>query len=1210
MIAALVLLSAVGSTHEIKGFPVVTRGANTADALSVADLDHDKTVDIIVMTEPGITVVDSKGAVRAGFPWLIPAVDGVRVASDHPAAVCDIDGDGQLELVFAASNQKLYALTRFGQPAPGFPVKLPGVPKGPVSCITIKRDLALTTTDGNLVVVHGSGGTAKTIASIGKGAEGGVAIADLNGDHVVELITVGGDANLYVVDITGKVLKGFPAQLGFRASNTPAVGDIDGDAKLDIVVGAQDYTIHAIGLDGKELAGFPVATKYRIYGGVALADIDDNDGLDVVAASGDNSIYAVDGHGRALKGFPVNTGVRIMTAPVVGDVDRDGLPDIVVVDQSGRLLVYGRDGKTPASIPPQRITDKGDVAPALADLDGDGALDILVGSRDSELHALALTVPGQAIPKIQWPVAGHDAEHTGRVGQWAASFRDLGFTAVTVRSADGLKLRYRYADLNGDPEGDTQVRWFVDGKAQADLDNQRVVPPGRMRKGQRWSFTLQDGASFKSQSFAEGVAIARSPEIIVENTAPKSAKIELAPVHPNTDATLEARLVTPAVDADGDTLTYTYTWIRDGVPQTLPADTTKIEPRLTTKNEDWRVVVVAHDGITFGEPGFATVTIQNTPPTAPELALEPAAPRTSDPIAVTLVKKARDEDGDVLRYAYRYRVNDVPLDVSENTTSLPARLMRKGDTLKVEVTTHDDQIAGGKAELSIKLANTAPETPTVAVAPAVAKTDDNLTVALSNIIEDKDCDLITWRHQWFVDGLKVDAPLTVPAEKTKKGQRWKVVVTPFDGEAEGPSASAEVLIENTPPPLPQIAFKKVPVNEAEVVKPIVTTPKDADGDALELKYRWQRNAQRAGFPPNKTELAVGDANYGETWTVFVIANDGEVDGPEASLVFDVGMTEGTAKRASSIVPNNRPPSAPTVVIGPPKAGGDRDVTCDIVTNGEDPDSDQVSYRYAWFAGAKLSALAQMPLGRDATFAPAALTSRGQSWVCEVTPFDGKVAGKTVRSAPLVIGNTAPTAPKVSIAPTKADTTHELVCQLDLPGVDDDYDTLKYKYAWKVNGKTHAGTGNRIAASATHRGETWECLVVAFDGDASSPTATASVVIDDAAPTPPKVVVLPEKPLAGTDLNCAVVEAGKDADDDKVDYRLSWIRDGVDQGFAPGSLFVPGRLVKARDIWQCVAIPFDGVLDGRAGSSPEVVIGENTAALESQKSEAARKRRRR
>lgn len=1212
MISVVALVALLGTTHEIKGFPVTMRESSSAASLTVADLDHDKTVDIVVMSEPGITVVNSKGEIRQGFPWFVGDVrtGGTRIVAEHPAAACDIDGDSQLELVFAMTNQKLYALTRFGQMARGFPVSLPGVPKGPVACVatrgSTKRDIALTTNDGSLLLVNGGGGTPKTLASIGKGAEGGVAVADLNGDRIVELITVGGDAKLYVVEVNGKAVKGFPAQLGYRASNTPAIGDIDGDAKLDIVIGSEDYNIHAVGLDGKELAGFPVATKYRIYGGVALADIDKDSKLDVVAASGDNSIYAVSGKGVALPGFPYNTGVRLLTGPVVGDLDRDTYPDIVVVDQTGRLVVVGHDGKPLRDVPAQRVLDKGDTAPALADIDGDGNPDVVLASRDGGVHALSVATTGQATPRIQWAMSGHDAEHSGRVSQWAVSFRDLAFTTKTARNQDGLKIKYVFADLNGDPESDTQIRWLVDGKAVPDLDNKREVPPGRLKKGQRWSFTLQDGASYRAASLVEGGVIAQSPELVVENSAPKAPKIELTPANPDTDATLEVRMLTPAADPDDDKLTYTYTWIRDGVPQSFSDGTTKVEPHLTTKNEEWRVVVVANDGASEGEPAIAQTTIRNSAPTAPEIAFDPPAPRTNDPINVTLVKKSRDEDGEVLHYAYRYWVNGTPLDVSDTTWSLPARLLRKGDTLKVEVTAHDDQTAGGKSEIAVKLANTAPEAPSLTISPAIAKTDDALIPALSGIVEDTDCDVITWRHQWYVDGAKVDAPLIVPADRTKKGQRWKVVVTPFDGEVEGPSASAEVVIANTPPALPQISLKKTPVSDTEVIKPVVTVPKDADGDALELKYRWQRNAQRAGFPPTKTELAVGDAHYGETWTVFVIANDGEVDGPEAQLGFDVGMTEGAAKATASSSPVNRPPGAATIVLGPPKAGGDRDLTCDIVTNAEDADGDQVTYRYAWLVGGK-----PVPLGRDSTSAPAALTTRGQSWVCEVTSFDGKVAGKTVRSSALVIGNTAPTAPKVKISPAKADTTSDLVCQLEMPGVDDDFDTLKYKYAWKVNGKAHPGTSNRVPASATKRGETWECSVTAFDGDASSPVALANVVIEDAAPTPPKVVVRPEKPLAGTDLTCAVLEQGKDADDDKIDYRFAWIRDGVDQGFAPGSLSVPGRLIKARDIWQCTATPFDGVLDGKTATSPEVVIAENpNAPAAAEKSEGAGRRRRR
>jgi hypothetical protein len=173
--------------------------------------------------------------------------------------------------------------------------------------------------------------------------------------------------------------------------------------------------------DPDRLPGWPVTLDGSIEGAPTLADLDADGVFEVVVATASGSVWALDGDGAALPGFPVSTGVHpwllaghgeapawkaidpmregFVAQPAVGDVDGDGRPDMVVGSLAGNLWAWSADGRLLDGFPvgidrrPRpwgegRAWDDGIFgAPALADIDGDGALEIIVGGGDQRLYA-------------------------------------------------------------------------------------------------------------------------------------------------------------------------------------------------------------------------------------------------------------------------------------------------------------------------------------------------------------------------------------------------------------------------------------------------------------------------------------------------------------------------------------------------------------------------------------------------------------------------------------------------------------------------------------------------------------------------------------------------------------------------------------------------------------------------------------------------------
>ena len=92
---------------------------------SVGDVDGNGELDIVYPASDGqLWVWDRSGGALPGFP--VTYLSGVAESTQSTAALGDLDADGLLEIVFGDEKGRLHAFHHDATPVDGFPIQLNG----------------------------------------------------------------------------------------------------------------------------------------------------------------------------------------------------------------------------------------------------------------------------------------------------------------------------------------------------------------------------------------------------------------------------------------------------------------------------------------------------------------------------------------------------------------------------------------------------------------------------------------------------------------------------------------------------------------------------------------------------------------------------------------------------------------------------------------------------------------------------------------------------------------------------------------------------------------------------------------------------------------------------------------------------------------------------------------------------------------------------
>jgi hypothetical protein len=431
-----------------------------ATPLAIGDLDHSGALYIVAVTDDGFVYAwDGAGNLRPGFPVFtdrsverqtVPPPDtpnsyNPMTGASGGAALGDLEGTGQLDIVVGGWDGKIYAWRPDGTFVQGWPVDAADIPPSAIPPFgTPTHDPKIVTTP-TLVDIDGDGhpdvftglqdtvigssvvnyvtafsstgnlianfplqldaitqgyGTATDFVSIGvqtpaaltlPSGPAAIASPELFLNYVIPF----SNPNAAFAESPGSFSEDASPMIRFTGS--PSIGNLLGSASPQVVEAGVAVTDLLTGITSTPGQGI------RVRSAVSVTD----------PVTGDN----VPQYTQEIQ------GLAFFSAPAIADITGDGNPDIILAADSA--AVHGFDGVTGgiAAGWPQWTGGWSGATPAVGDLTGSGTVDVAVTTREGFLHVFS--TPGLTS-------ANHEAWH------WHQNDRNTGHYGDDTRPPSAI----------------------------------------------------------------------------------------------------------------------------------------------------------------------------------------------------------------------------------------------------------------------------------------------------------------------------------------------------------------------------------------------------------------------------------------------------------------------------------------------------------------------------------------------------------------------------------------------------------------------------------------------------------------------------------------------------------------------------------------------------------------------------------------------------
>ncbi|RZP11565.1 MAG: hypothetical protein EVA35_00915 [Candidatus Poseidoniales archaeon] len=390
------------------------------------------------------------------------------------------------------------------------------------------------------------------------------------------------------------------------------------------------------------------------------------------------------------------------------------------------------------------------------------------------------------------------------IGNTLPVARNLDVSPTEPLDSDDLSLDYEYFDLDGNPQQNTAIQWYLDGARIVELDDSNTVSSLWTRTGDEWQALVRphDGTDYGDTVWTGIIVIGSS------NLQPSAT----AYISPSGNAiTIDAlQVIIGYNDPDGDSKDATeIRWLRDGTQVSAYNDLNWVPPEATSKGELWVAEVRVSDGLVWSEMVTTNeVLIQNSPPIVTSISMLPEDDLITT-MNLTVIWEQSDIDGDAESNSeIRWWVDGEWIRDYDGMTTVPASETIRDQHWSVQVIPGDGEGLGSSMKTNARaIQNAPPGAPEIALGGDFGSSELGVPDSVHDLVvqaisEDPDEEIVLFNYQWSRNGFHVpdlDGQSVVPSSRLEPNQIWSVTVIANDPWGLTTSTSKEITIANLPP---------------------------------------------------------------------------------------------------------------------------------------------------------------------------------------------------------------------------------------------------------------------------------------------------------------------------------------------------------------------------------------------------------------------------
>jgi hypothetical protein len=641
------------------------------------------------------------------------------------------------------------------------------------------------------------------------------------------------------------------------------------------------------------------------------------------------------------------------------------------------------------------------------------------------------------------------------------------------------------------PAMSQNYQWLRDGLPIGN-DTDEVLSAETAR-GEEWTCQVWGNDGSQDGPFGEDT-------VVIGNAVPIITSVDIVPVEAFESSVLTCQAGGWS-DGDGDAPGYTYTWTVDGNVVAGATDAT-LDGDDFDRGEDVSCEATPTDGFDSGPPLTSPdVTISNTAPTDPTVLLTPnPEAQITDSLVCQAAASLDDDPADTVAYTVQWLIDGVHEPAWDGATVIPWTETDYGQEWTCEAWADDGTDSSNTVQVVVTVLPNAGDlviTEFLAQPGAVADIDGEWVELHNAAGQSLNLNGFTL-HDDSTPGHTITSDLFVGAGE------YIVLARNSDASANGNVAAD---------------YEYLDFVLDDDIDEIIVSFDGAEIDRVDYdlnSFAWSLFSQSSSLDPdlgspdptlNDDPAAwcasssgldglLGDFGTPGDANDSCVCSDSDADGDFFGIDLtcpwvdcedgDPAVNPGAAEVCNGIDDNcdgviddgcNSPPTVDDAILSPDPAYEDTTLTCEGV-NFQDPEGDAEDYQYAWLLGSVTIVGANGPTLDGAFF------DKDDTISCLLTPFDGQDPGASVTSNAVVVQNTAPTDPSVTLAPEPTALLSEgLICAA-IGSTDLDVDAITYEVRWSIDGVPDAAWDGSwaIPASETDLGEEWTCEARANDGD--------------------------------------------------------------------------------------------------------------------------------